>query len=54
VEDIDFEKMRTTPNIDSSPIEIESGKFLNVNPNLTAEKNQRLLQLLQKYKKAFA
>lgn len=27
VEDIDFEQMRTTPNIASNPIEIESGKF---------------------------
>ena len=46
VEDIDFEQMRTTVNIDSSPIEVEPGKFLNINPDLTAEKNQLLLQLL--------
>ena len=37
MEDIDFLQMRTTWNIASSSIEIESGKFLNVNPNLTAE-----------------
>jgi len=43
--------MRTTLNISSSSIGIESGKFLNVNPNLTAEQNQWLLQLLWKYKK---
>lgn len=54
MEDIDFEQIRTTLNIDSSPIEIEFGKFLNINPNLIAEKNQLMLQLLQKYKKAFA
>ena len=46
VEDIDFEQMRTTPNIDNNPIEIEFGKFLNINPNLIAEQNQLLLQLL--------
>lgn len=46
--------MRTALNINSNPIEIESRKFLNVNPILTIEKNQRLLQLLQKYKNAFA
>lgn len=54
VEDIYFEQMRTTLNNDSSPIEIEPGNFLNINPNLTFEQNQLLLQLLQKYKKAFA
>jgi len=54
VEDINFEQMRTTQNTDSSPIEIEPGKFLNINPSLTIEQNQLLLQLLQKYKKAFA
>lgn len=43
VEDIDFEQMRTTPNIDSNPIEIEPGNFFNINPNLTAEQNQLLL-----------
>ncbi len=53
VEDIYFKQLRTTPNIDTNPIEIESGKFLNVNPNLIAEKNQWLLQLLQKYSKEF-
>lgn len=46
--------MRTTTNIGSSPFEIEFGKFLNINPNLTSKKNQLLLQLLEKYKKAFA
>lgn len=51
VEDIDFEKMRTTLDTNSSPIEIEPGKFLKINPNLTAEQSQLLLQ---KYKNAFA
>ena len=48
MEDIDFEKIRTTPDIYSSPIEIEPGNFLNIKPNLIVEKNQLLLQLLQK------
>lgn len=51
MEDIDFEQTRTTLNISSNPIEIESRNFLNINPSLTVEHNQ---QLLQKYKKAFA
>lgn len=45
--------MRTTLNIDNSPIKIEPAKFLNINPNLTTKQNQLLLQLLQKYKKEF-
>lgn len=45
VEDIYFEQMRTTPNTTSRLIEIESGFFFNINPNLTAEHNQWLLQL---------
>jgi len=40
VEDIDFKQMRTTLNIDNDLIEIESGMFLNVNPNMTTEQNQ--------------
>lgn len=51
MEDIDFEQMRTALNIDSNQIKIEYGKFLNINPNLTAKKNQLLLQ---KYKKEFS
>lgn len=30
--------MRTTLNTDNNPIEIEPGKFLNINPNFTVEK----------------
>lgn len=35
--------MKTAPSIINNPIEIEPGKYLNVNPNLTAEHNRPLL-----------
>eukprot|EP00253_Pinus_taeda_P032635 PITA_32635 len=54
IEDINFQQMRTTLNTNNIPIEIEPRNFTNINPNLTTEQNQLLLQLLQKYKKAFA
>lgn len=37
----------------SKPIEIESGKVLNINKNLTDDQEQRLVQLLRKYKESF-
>jgi len=46
--------MKTTLNTDNSPVKIELGKFLNINPKLTTKQNQLLLQLLKKYKKAFS
>lgn len=38
--------MKTAPSISNNPIEIEPGKYLNVNPKLTGKKNRLLLQLL--------
>jgi len=29
--------MKTTPSINKSPIEIEPGKYLNINPKLAAK-----------------
>jgi len=38
----------------SKNIEIEPGKTLSINKNLTAEQEEKLVQLLRKYKEAFA
>lgn len=35
--------MKTTPNLKSIHVEIELGKILNINPNLTQEQNRMLL-----------
>jgi len=43
VEDINFEQMITTPHTDNNPVKIKPGKYLNINPNLTAEQNKLLL-----------
>ena len=53
VDDEIIEHLKTTLHTISSPIEIEPGKCLNINPNLTAEQNRLLIQLLQKYKNTF-
>ena len=38
----------------SKVVEIEAGKTLNINKNITVEQEEKLVQLLQKYKAAFA
>lgn len=35
-------------------VEIEPGKTLNINKNLTVEQEKKMVQLLQKYKGSFA
>jgi len=37
----------------SIPVEIEPGKTLNINPNLTDAETQQLMKLLMENKKAF-
>lgn len=54
VDDVIIEHLKTTPHTLSSPAKIKPGKCLNINPNLTTEQNRLLIQLLQKYKMAFA
>eukprot|EP00253_Pinus_taeda_P026161 PITA_26161 len=44
----------TTSVYNSKTIEIEPGKTLNINKNMTAEQEEKLVQLLRKYKEAFA
>jgi hypothetical protein len=56
-EDFDTTSPPQTPKIISSkstPIEIEPGKTLNINPHLTDAETQQLTKLLQKNKEAFA
>jgi hypothetical protein len=38
----------------SIPVEIEPGKTLNINPNLTDAETQQLMKLLLEHKEAFA
>jgi len=44
----------TTSVSNNKTIEIEPGKTLNINNNLTLEQEENLVQLLRKYKEAFA
>lgn len=44
----------TTSVSNSKIVEIEPGKTLNMNANLTSEQEEKLTQLLRKYKEAFA
>ena len=41
-------------NSKSIPIEVESGKTLNINPNLSLDEQKRLFSLLKEHKGAFA
>ena len=44
----------TTSVSNSKTIVIELGKTLNINNNLTPKQEEKLVQLLKKYKEAFA
>ena len=44
----------TTISSKSIPIEIEPGKTLNINPDLTVAETQQLMKLLLENKEAFA
>ena len=54
LKDINDQTIPTTTVYNSKPIEIEPGKVLNINKNPTDDQQQRLIQLLRKYKEAFA
>ena len=51
VDDAIIELLKTTLHTASSPIEIEPGKCININPNLTDEQNRFMIQLLKKHKR---
>ena len=46
--------IKVLPNHKSIPIEIESGKTLNINPNLLTTETNIVIKLLQENKQAFA
>ena len=54
LKDINDQTIPTTTIYNSKPIEIGLGKVLNINKNLIDDQQQRLVQLLRKYKEAFA
>lgn len=53
LKDIIDQIIPTTTFYNSKPIEIELGRVLNINKNLTDDQEQRLVRLLRKYKEAF-
>lgn len=53
-EDFITETVNVLPNHRSIPIEIESGKTLNINPNLLMAKTNQVIKLLQENKESFA
>ena len=48
------ETVKILPNHKSVPIEIESSKTLNLNPNLSTTETNQVIKLLQENKEAFA
>ena len=50
----DIEDIPMTPFHDSTPIEIEPGKTLNINPNMSESQNKQLLKVLQDHQEAFS
>eukprot|EP00253_Pinus_taeda_P024676 PITA_24676 len=52
--DINDQPIPTTIVYNCKPIEIEQGKILNINSNLSNDQQQKLIQVLSKYKGAFA
>ena len=54
IKDTHDQTIPTTSVSNSKIVEIEPGKTLNINANLTSEQEKKLIQLLRKYKDAFA
>jgi len=54
LKDINDQSVPTTSVYNSKTIEIEPRKTLNINKNLTTDQEQKLVQLLRKYKEVFA
>ena len=46
--------VKVLPNHKSIPVEVESGKTLNINPNLSMAETNQVIKLLQENKEAFA
>lgn len=54
LKDTNDQHIQTTPIHNSKPVEIEPGKVLNINDSLDSDQQQKLIQVLQKYKRDFA
>eukprot|EP00253_Pinus_taeda_P005707 PITA_05707 len=54
LKDINDQHNQTTIVHNSKPVEIEPGKVLNINDRLDSNQQQKLIQVLEKYKGAFA
>lgn len=54
LKDTQDQTIPTTSVSNSKTVEIEPRKTLNINGNLTPEQEEKLIQLLRKYKEAFA
>lgn len=54
LKDINDQTIPTITVHNSKPIEIEPRKELNINKNLSDDQQQKLIQILRKYKGAFA
>ena len=54
LKDINDQTIPTTTVSNSKPIEIEQGKILNINSNMSNDQQQKLIQVLRKYKRDFA
>ena len=53
-DDFVTETVKVLPNHKSIPVQIESGKTLNINPNLSTTETNQVIKLLQENKQAFA
>lgn len=53
LKDTHDQHIETTSVHNSMPVEIEPGKVLNINDSLDSSQQQKLIQVLQKYKGAF-
>ena len=54
LKDIHDQSIPTTSIYNRKIIEIEPGKTLNINKNMSSEQEKKTVQLLKKYKGAFA
>ena len=54
LKDIHDQTIPVTSVANSKIVEIEMGKTLNINANLTPEQETKLIHLLRKYQEAFA
>lgn len=54
MKDTDDQHIQKNSVHNSKPVQIEPGKILNINDSLDSDQEQKLIQVLQKYKGYFA